>query len=495
MPKQTDSPKISVIIPALNEEKLLPACIQSLKKQNFDQPYEIIVVDNNSDDRTAEIASSTGIKTVFEPHRGITWARQRGLEAARGEIIACVDADTIVAKDWLQKIYEALSKEDGVIAVSGKILYAKSNNWKGRLPRYWVSAARYGDRAIRFLLRKPGSLWGGNFAVRKDALIRAGGFNKNIKFFGEDTELSLRLGKVGKIKFNGKQLAYTSPRRFESQPLLRSVWYYVSNFVSLLIFNRAFDDRKNQALFPFKIPFRKILYASSLLFVMSALIFFAYDPTSQFYGRVYSAGLIRREKVVALSFDDGPNEPYTSEVLKILDENSVKATFFVTGKNAEYYPGTVKEIVRRGHVIANHSYSHSYRLPFETSRKIQQDVTKTENIICGLTGLRTGLFRPPHGLRTPWFLKAVKGLNYNIITWSDMTDDYDPDDSPQEISKDIIKNARPGGIIDLHDGKNLNHGIDRSNMVKALPMIIGQLKKEGYSFVTLPDLLQINSYK
>jgi glycosyltransferase involved in cell wall biosynthesis len=120
--------KISVIIPALNEEKFLPTCLQSLNKQDFDLPYEIIVVDNNNSDRTAAVASELGALVVSEPRRGITWARQKGVEVARGEIIAYVDANTYVGADWLSQIYNKLQdaftqmESDAPLALSAEML-------------------------------------------------------------------------------------------------------------------------------------------------------------------------------------------------------------------------------------------------------------------------------------------------------------------------------------------------------------------------------------
>ncbi len=106
------------------------------------------------------------------------------------------------------------------------------------LPALFVSALLFTDIAFRFLFRRPGTLWGGNFAVERQALLSVGGFNKDVEFYGEDTELSLRLAKVGKIKFNKKQIAFTSPRRFEHQPLLRTIWPYISVFVHLIASGR-----------------------------------------------------------------------------------------------------------------------------------------------------------------------------------------------------------------------------------------------------------------
>ena len=155
----------------------------------------------------------------------------------------------------------------------------------------------------------------------------------------------------------------------------------------------------------------------------------------------------------------------------------------------------MKNIVRAGHVIGNHTYRHTYRLPFEGFVAIRKEIDLTEETIFRLTGLRTDLFRPPHGLRTPWFIKDVKELNYKVITWTDMTNDYDGRTTPAEIVSRIVAKARPGGIIDLHDGKDTHHGVDRSNTVKALPEILARLKSQGYKFVTVSDLLHIAPYK
>jgi peptidoglycan/xylan/chitin deacetylase (PgdA/CDA1 family) len=105
------------------------------------------------------------------------------------------------------------------------------------------------------------------------------------------------------------------------------------------------------------------------------------------------------------------------------------------------------------------------------------------------------LFRPPHGLRTPWFIRDIKRLNYTVVTWSDMTNDYAAMTTTGEIVSRIVRKARPGCIIDLHDGKDEFHGIDRSNIIQALPTIIERLQDEGYRFVTLPELLHTAPYK
>lgn len=487
--------KISVIIPARNEEELLPLCLDSLRRQTFSQPYEVIVVDNNSDDQTATVARDMGARVVFEPHLGITWARQKGLEAARGEIIACVDADSQVGLDWLERIWRVFERDRRVVAVSGMVRFDKGKSWRGNLHRWSTGMTLFGDRALRLIFAKQGTLWGANFAVRKSALIKAGGFNKNVSFHGEDTELSLRLRKLGRIIFDKHNVVDSSPRRFDRGGVLKTTWKIASSFIRFVVTDGRLPDQRSRP----KSRSRKLhaVLASTiiLLSVLTGASYLAFSPSSQLYGKIYAGAPNCREKVVALSFDDGPNEPTTSRVLKILDDYGIKATFFVIGENAETYPETIKKIVREGHIIGNHTYSHSYRLPFEGFRRVRENIIRTEDIIFNLTSLRTDLFRPPHGLRTPWFIKDAERLDYKVITWSDMTNDYSTKISPEEIVRAILRKARPGGIIDLHDGKDEFHGIDRGNMVRALPVIIESLRSEGYRFVTLPELLHVAAYK
>ncbi|MGA2362537.1 MAG: glycosyltransferase [Candidatus Aminicenantales bacterium] len=490
-----ESVKISVVVPARNEEQLLPSCLESLKHQTFFLPYEIIVVDNGSRDRTADLAREMGARVVTEPHQGVTWARQKGLEASRSEVLAYVDADTRVPPDWLERLWDTLDRNPRAAAVSGGVSFSKGRNWQGNLHRWSNALTLFGDKALRLVCGKTGSLWGANFAVRRNALIKAGGFNRNIQFYGDDTELSLRLRKVGRVKFEKKIVVESSPRRFERGGSLRTAGMIAWTFIRLVVTDGRWAERRRPPKHFVRRGTVSILLILVLLCLLAGAAYLAFNPSAQTYGKVLTGGPKNGEKVIALTFDDGPNEPYTSEVLDILDHNGIKATFFVIGENAEAYPETIKEIVRDGHIVGNHTYSHSYRLPFEGIIGVKKDIDRTEKVIFGLTGLRTDLFRPPHGLRTPWFVKDLKELHYSVITWTDMTNDYNLKTPPDEIVRRIIAKARPGGIIDLHDGKDVIHGIDRSNTVKALPVIIAELKDEGYRFVTLPELLHIAPYK
>jgi glycosyltransferase involved in cell wall biosynthesis len=206
-------PVISVVIPAYNEEKLLSKCLTSIKNQTFSQPYEIIVVDNNSTDHTAKIARSFKVRVVSEKRKGISAARQKGAEAARADIIAQTDADTIIDHHWLSEIYSQLKSNPEIIGVSGPTL---DENWSRNIP----------DRIIDFFIFKIVPLIfgnmtfrGHNFAFRKKALEKAGSYNPNVEYL-DDADLWFRMRKVGKITYNPKQRVATSTRRTKSMGYL-----------------------------------------------------------------------------------------------------------------------------------------------------------------------------------------------------------------------------------------------------------------------------------
>jgi len=186
------------------------------------------------------------------------------------------------------------------------------------------------------------------------------------------------------------------------------------------------------------------------------------------------------EKTVYLTFDDGPNEPYTSRVLEILDREGVKAVFFVCGENVERYPDTLKKTKEMGHLIGNHGYSHS---PFSvfTGIGMQKEIEKNNQLIKNITGETTDFFRPPFGFMTPEVKKYVEENHYKTILPDIIAFDWIDKRSPEEIEKVVVSKVKPGSIIVLHDGRGVEI-VNRSNMVKALPNIIDKLKAKGYVF-------------
>lgn len=194
-------------------------------------------------------------------------------------------------------------------------------------------------------------------------------------------------------------------------------------------------------------------------------------------------------KIVALTFDDGPDPKYTREILGILKQYDIHATFFVMGKNVESHPDIIKAAYMNGNVIGNHTYSHSY-LTALSDDKIEDELTKTNKLIHDVIGEYPALFRPPYGARSVKSSCIVNKLGLMTITWSDTTNDYnEAKTTPEKIVAAIIKLAKPGAIILLHDG-----GGDREKTVQALPYIINILKEDDYEFLTVPELLNVDGY-
>jgi peptidoglycan/xylan/chitin deacetylase (PgdA/CDA1 family) len=189
-----------------------------------------------------------------------------------------------------------------------------------------------------------------------------------------------------------------------------------------------------------------------------------------------------RSKEVFLTFDDGPAEPCTSEILDVLKSFEAKATFFVCGKNVERYPDITRRIVNEGHSIGNHTYSHSNFLAMIGFWGNQIEVTA--RIIEETTGVKADLFRPPWGLLTPWLSYYAKRKGYRIFLWNVAAHDWQRP-SAKSIQQRILRRVRPGSIILLHDGEKAHSCADRSQTVLALPSLIRELSQEGYAFKRL----------
>ena len=187
-------------------------------------------------------------------------------------------------------------------------------------------------------------------------------------------------------------------------------------------------------------------------------------------------------KPIALTFDDGPWANSTSQVLNILKKNKVKATFFVVGRQVQNYPQLTKQIVADGHAIANHSWSHQYH-QFNQSGVVRE-IDGTTELIYKTTGVKTALFRPPGGVMNNGLVSYAHEKKYGVIMWSADSLDWRYRNTTGVVDR-VLREARPGGIVLMHDG-----GGNRHATVQALPIVISQLKKRGYYFVTVPELLE-----
>ncbi|MEM6403497.1 MAG: polysaccharide deacetylase family protein [Cyanobacteria bacterium P01_D01_bin.116] len=204
---------------------------------------------------------------------------------------------------------------------------------------------------------------------------------------------------------------------------------------------------------------------------------------ASFNGKIiYEIKPAKNKKVIALTFDDGPWENTTRQILDILKKNNIKATFFVVGNALKNNPQLGKQIIAEGHAIANHTWHHWYH--FMNPQVAAFEIDKTTELIYQVTGVKTNLFRPPGGHLSNGLVAYARNNGYATLMWSADSRDFQQP-APAKMVDTVLKAARPGGIVLLHDG-----GGDRTNTVKALPEIIAKLKQQGYSFVTIPELLE-----
>ena len=192
------------------------------------------------------------------------------------------------------------------------------------------------------------------------------------------------------------------------------------------------------------------------------------------------------EKLVALSFDDGPNDPCTRQLLDVLAKENVHATFMLIGMNAEKHPDMVKQIVAGGHAIGNHSYSHP-RFDKCSPNTIREQITLNDAILEKLTGQKPQLMRPPFGLYGPDYFEICRATGHVVGGWSASASDWNPH-TPQDIAEALLDQLMPGVIFLLHDGKETNDGPHRVATVQAVAQFIPQIKARGYRFVTIPEL-------
>ena len=209
----------------------------------------------------------------------------------------------------------------------------------------------------------------------------------------------------------------------------------------------------------------------------------SFSVPARFQGQiVYRLNVSAQEKVVALTFDDGP-WPSTPAVLDILKRNKIKATFFWVGRHLQYYPDIARKVVAEGHAIGNHTWNHKYhRVDESTAAK---EIGRTSALIYQITGVKTSLFRPPGGVLNNGLAAYAQKEKMAVAMWSTDTPELRYARADRIVST-VLNNTQSGGVVLMHDG-----GGDRSATVRALPQIIAELKKRGYKFVTLPELLQM----
>ncbi|MDD4908405.1 MAG: polysaccharide deacetylase family protein [Candidatus Omnitrophica bacterium] len=195
------------------------------------------------------------------------------------------------------------------------------------------------------------------------------------------------------------------------------------------------------------------------------------------------------EKVVALTFDDGPSPVWTPQILDELKRAEIKATFFMLGKHVAQYPDIAKRAAQEGHEIENHSYTHHGLINYKMDQ-LEKEINDTEAVIKETTGRTTKYFRPPKAWATNREKQKIKEMGYETVLWSLNSKDWVTFHDKQ-IRGYILRHIRPGDIILFHDSGAVfsTEGGDRRQTVKTIFRLAEQLKEKGYKFVTVAELL------
>jgi len=244
----------------------------------------------------------------------------------------------------------------------------------------------------------------------------------------------------------------------------------------------------------------RFIATAALVFVIA---YFGYkifeDPGNQWFGKTLVSGP-EDQRVVALTYDDGPNPPYTDRILDVLAREKVHATVFLVGRAVAAYPKTVRRIVADGHAVGNHTWDHRH-LVLLAREGLRSELRRTDDALQQTAHVRTRLMRPPFGARDWLVLDEMRRLGYTVVMWSvPLPRDWEYP-TPQTIARRVTAKVKDGSIIVLHDG---NRGLlcaarhlsprvcDRSADIEATRLIVEELKRRGYDFVTIPALLAMH---
>ncbi len=247
-----------------------------------------------------------------------------------------------------------------------------------------------------------------------------------------------------------------------------------------------------------RIALRTLLACTLLALAGFWLYEISENPSNQLFGKTLVSGPTD-ERVVALTFDDGPNPPYTTAILDVLEREHVHATFFLVGRAVAAYPSIVRREVRDGDAIGNHTWAHSHMILMDAA-EVRSSLAKTDDAIYRAAGVHPRIMRPPFGARDWLVLDQARSLGYTPVMWSvPLAKDWE-EPPAQTIVERILPYVGDGSIIVLHDG---NRGIvcasshtaaktcDRHSEIDATRLIVENLRSQGYRFVTVPELLSL----
>ncbi|MGA2456803.1 MAG: polysaccharide deacetylase family protein [Terriglobales bacterium] len=218
----------------------------------------------------------------------------------------------------------------------------------------------------------------------------------------------------------------------------------------------------------------------------SAAAYQSMAPTAQWYGQTFASG-IRGSKQIALTYDDGPNDPHTLNLLDVLAKHSVRATFFMIGRYVQQRPDIARALALAGHAIGNHTFTHPL-LIFKSGAQTRTELVDCRQALDHAIGKHSNLFRPPFGGRRPATIRIARELGLQTVMWNVTGHDWNAPPAAV-IEEKVARQMRGGDVILLHDGGHRAMGADRAQTVIATDNLIQRYKGEGYEFVTVEEML------
>jgi peptidoglycan-N-acetylglucosamine deacetylase len=218
---------------------------------------------------------------------------------------------------------------------------------------------------------------------------------------------------------------------------------------------------------------------------LSAAGYQSMAPTGRWYGETFT-GLSRGSKQIALTFDDGPNDPHTLRLVEIFAKHGVQATFFFIGRYVQQRPDIAREVAKAGHAIGNHTFTHP-NLIFSSSVQVRTQIEECQRALEDAVGEHSNLFRPPFGGRRPTSLRVAQSLGLETVMWNVTGWDWKLG-TADYIEQKVMKQMRGGDVILLHDGAHTGMGADRSQTVIVADRLISRYKDQGYKFVSVPEM-------
>ncbi|HUI71143.1 MAG TPA: glycosyltransferase family A protein [Spirochaetia bacterium] len=232
---------ISIVIPAYNEENFIGPCLRSVLREirccGF--PAEVVVVNNASTDRTRDVACMfSGVRIVDEPCKGLSSARHRGYLESRGDLVVNVDADCIMPRGYLARVIRQFAAEKRLALLTGPFLYHDLPQVSQIVTIIFYLFQFVPNTIGQRILRIGAVAQGGNFTARRSALEKVGGYDTSLTFYGEDTDIAIRLSRVGLVRFSFQILMKTSGRRLRKEGVLRAGTLYTLNIIFMILKGR-----------------------------------------------------------------------------------------------------------------------------------------------------------------------------------------------------------------------------------------------------------------